>query len=571
MLPAIPWSSYGKGKTSRAMLRAIERAAIEADYGESLEVQSSSEKHESTNGFLVVSLDTSSKAMHEQVDAFLNRQLFEANRCLEEAYLAQKVMKGCLQRVKESPALHRLSQCKVNESAMIPLVWAKAETSRVFAHDMGYSARRPTAAKLEVEGLSDPYGIMDGWLKASEPQIELLRSQVSEFLKQQVWEVKRRYLETKAAHHVLKGCLQRVKEQKLMSPSCNTRLLQCVRSTPSISSAFTKKRHEHKLVNLVLRRDVSDICKAPERSCTQRLQSRFNRFDELKDLKAALAASKAAEAAAKAAEAAAKAAEVAASRKSDELQVRVDSLSQENAELSCMLVECRKESDCLMSAAVSKEKVLSARLKEKQDQVEHLQIETLQLRHSLAERGDANAVIRCLDALQRDYDKLVEEHEKLKKSTEVRFTTPSARVLNIDTLMLGIEAEEEARSGAEMVNKQYADMLKRTGCRQAVSMVRARFPIDACSVPVCVKVTLENNGDSEWPQTLAAVCVSGDTFGCPIVPLSVASPGEHFELSMDFAVTAGSEPGETSSMWALVNAGTGVPLGPLLVFEAVWI
>jgi hypothetical protein len=260
---------------------------------------------------------------------------------------------------------------------------------------------------------------------------------------------------------------------------------------------------------------------------------------------------------------------VAATEKSIALQAQVDSLLRENAELVCKVTECQKESDELMYAATSKEKLLTTRLKQKQERIEHLQLERLEMRRSLAQRGDANVVIRCLDSLQRDYDKLAHEHAQLQQVVSLQDAKLSAQVVSTEPLVLGIEAEEEEKSRC-VEPEVYSSVLADTGCREAFRIGRVRVPINTGAVPVCINLSLQNDGDIPWPQTIVAALVSGDGFGCPLATVDQALPGDIVDLGMELSLPLASEPGVANSMWVLVNAANGKPLGPLLVLEVVW-
>jgi len=372
-------------------------------------------------------------------------------------------------------------------------------------------------------------------------QTEMVREQVDAFLKQQVWEAKHQVEEAQAAHHILLGCLQRVKHEprrmgKFKKESTFGGWARARASPPSNKASPEPKKP-------CIEATVGDACK---RGKIEEL------YQENMQLKAALAASRADAAA--------------ATRKADTLQAKVDKLLQENGQLLFQATESQKESDELMLSAASKERLLMTKLKEKQQQIGHMQLERMELRRSLAQRGDANAVIRCLNDLQSEYDKLVREHAQLQQAPRLPFAKFSAEATCAEPLVLGIEAEEEAARGD--VTEDYAKTLADTGCHQAFHVGRVRIPVDAGSVPVCAKVTVANNGDSPWPETVVATLVSGDAFGCPLVALGSAQPGEHLDLSLDLLVPEATEPGVASSMWALVNAATGRPLGPLLIFEA---
>jgi len=386
------------------------------------------------------------------------------------------------------------------------------------AHDL--EAQTPSGM-LATSGRA--FGDLEAQEEDLEAQAEMMREQVDAFLKQQVCEAKRQVEQAQAARHLLQGCLCRVKEE----PPCSDRakLKACIprgersQSMPRNETAVDKEKN-------------SDCGRKPMQLLLVK---------EHLQLKIALAASQANAAAAE--------------RKSTALQAHLDKVLQENAHL------LDTSSDLQES-----EKLLMTRLKEKQEHIEHLQLERVQLRSSLVQRGDPNAVIRCLDALQRDYDKLVVEHTQLKQDAEP-VTKLSAQVVSVEPLVLGIEVEDEEADG--VMNDAFASALADAGCQQAFLMGRVRVPMDAGPAPVCVNVTIENDSDTPWPHTVAVVLVRGDAYGCPLLSLASASPGERVDLSMDLSVRAATHTGVASSMWAVVDASTGRTLGPLLVFEVV--
>lgn len=390
-----------------------------------------------------------------------------------------------------------------------------------------------------------------------EAHTSLMREQVDAFLTGQVCEAKRQVEEAQAARNLLHGCLQRMKDEQQPRQSGKGkkegRLLRGqnrARSTPPLKAAADPKDVSN-LGKLDKANVNATVCEAWKRVHIEEL------YQEYLQLKISLAKSRAETST--------------ATLKSDELQAQVDALLEENAKLKLKTAEYEEESHALMYAAASKERQLTLCLKDKQDRIEYLQIEKrLEEHQTLAKRGDANTLIHCMDALQRDYDKLVHECAQVKQVQALPFISLSAQVLSAEPLVLGIEAEEEAAPDA--ISELYTSSLADAGCRQAFCLGRVKVPINLGEVPVCVKVTLKNDGDSPWPQTVAAVLVSGDALGCPLVALGQGPllSGALQDFEMDLLVPTASEPGVGSSMWALVNAANGHRLGPLLVFEAVY-
>merc|ERR1711988_649519 len=117
--------------------------------------------------------------------------------------------------------------------------------------------------------------------------------------------------------------------------------------------------------------------------------------------------------------------------------------------------------------------------------------------------------------------------------------------------------------------------------RQAFRIGRARLVagigVDAVTgkpltpVPVEATVTLQNNGEVQWPATTVAALVEGDGLGQPLLSLGAVRPGDVAEIIMDLEVPMRVKPGMASSMWAILDATTGNRLGPVLIFETVWV
>lgn len=529
MLHTFQPASRLKAKSSRALLREIERAAQHAAFTEDLGVRMSAldadvrDLHAAfTEDLEVQDADHEAQAelMRGQVDAFLKQQVREVKRQAEEAQAVRHLLRGCLQRVKEE------SLC----------------------------------------------------LSASKKEAELMREQVNAFLQQQVHEAKPRVEEAQAMQDLLRGCLRRAKQERTFrihfSPPIS--VVPCEQTNVLVHDAGNQARienfhQEHMQLKIALAASQAEAASSARKSdafqgqlvaftlqneqLTQKLTDCQKESDER--IGAALCKEKLLIA------------------RLNEKQEWIDQLQLERSELRQRVTDSQKESAEVVYAAVSKERFLTARSKEKQERIDHLLLERLELRSSLAQRGDANAVIRSLDALQRDYDKLMtnalqraHDHAKLQKNVASCSAEFSAKVVSAEPLVLGVEAQEDVTAQG-VVTEMYTSVLTDTGCCQAFSVGRVRVPIDAGSVPVCANVVVENDGDSPWPLTLAAALVSGDALGCPVLTLDPAGRGQRVDLSMDFLVPAAIETGIAVSMWALVNAATGRPLGPLLVFEIV--
>jgi hypothetical protein len=209
------------------------------------------------------------------------------------------------------------------------------------------------------------------------------------------------------------------------------------------------------------------------------------------------------------------------------------------------------------------------------------------------------------EELARAMQKAVEAEKIAQAAQRSKADVPtlSASVHMIDDcpLTLGIEAEEDETARGE-VTDEFSDVVASCGAKQAFRIGRVRLPATFSDVaPACARVVVINDGPHRWPQTTVIMNVEGEAFGVPVMALGVLEPGEKKEIEMDLEVcstidipgqpqkriyrprtsahnmpqlaprfVAGETRPETRSFWAIVDAATGIRLGPLLVFEAVW-
>jgi len=561
MLHTFQPASRLQAKSSRALLREIERAAQNAAFTEDL-----GDRMSALGDLEVQDADHEAQAelMRGQVDAFLKQQVREVKRQAEEAQAVRHLLRGCLKRVKEESLC--LSASKKEAEMMREQVNAFLEQQ---VHEAKPRVEETQAMQHLLRGCFRRAKEESLCLSASKKEAELMREQVNAFLEQQVHEAKPRVEESQAMQHLLRGCLRRAKQERTfripLMPVINA--VPCEQTNILVHDAENQARienchQEHMQLKIALAASQAEAASSARKSdafqgqlvastlqneqLTQKLADCQKESDERTG--AALRKEKLFIA------------------RLNEKQEWIDHLQRESADLRQSLTDSQEESAEVMCAAVCKERSLTARSEEKQERIDHLLLERLELRSSLAQRGDANAVICCLDALQRDYDKLAHDHAKLKRHVASCSPEHSAKVVSAEPLVLGVEAQEDVTAQG-VVTEMYTSALTDTGCCQAFSVGRVRVPINAGSVPVCAQVLVENDGDSPWPVTLAAALVSGDALGCPVLTLDSAGPGQRVDLSMDFLVPAATETGIAVSMWALVNAATGRPLGPLLVFE----
>jgi hypothetical protein len=152
----------------------------------------------------------------------------------------------------------------------------------------------------------------------------------------------------------------------------------------------------------------------------------------------------------------------------------------------------------------------------------------------------------------------------------------SAAVSECSPLVLGIEAYEDASRRGD-AGQDFKDMAQKLGASQVFRIGRMQLAAGASdgdtkvdSVPASAKIFVINDGAVQWPETAVVVLVKGDSFGVPLLQLGAKCSGETEEIIMDFLVPPRPENTTSCSAWAIVNAATGTPLGPLLVLEAEW-
>jgi len=147
---------------------------------------------------------------------------------------------------------------------------------------------------------------------------------------------------------------------------------------------------------------------------------------------------------------------------------------------------------------------------------------------------------------------------------------PSATVASVGPPFLGSGAEQlKCYVGRIRDTAEEAALLEGTGCAKAFRIGRIGVTAGAASVPAEIRLVIVNSGRVQWPATVGAICVRGDSLGCPLCALSLDAPvipGGHAELALDLTLPA-AEPGTTSSLWALMDAATGFRLGPALVLD----
>merc|ERR1712129_78085 len=158
-------------------------------------------------------------------------------------------------------------------------------------------------------------------------------------------------------------------------------------------------------------------------------------------------------------------------------------------------------------------------------------------------------------------------HSKL---AEEPLPAPSARVLACTDLILGVEAQEDVGARGD-VTAEFSQVTAQVGAKQAFRAGRVAVPAGlATAVPVCAKVVVVNDGGVPWPAATSLAVVAGDAMGFPQMALGALQPGEAAEVQMDLLLPPKAAQDASRSAWALVDAATGQPLGPLIFFEGVW-
>eukprot|EP00927_Polykrikos_kofoidii_P018550 TRINITY_DN18608_c0_g1_i2.p1 TRINITY_DN18608_c0_g1~~TRINITY_DN18608_c0_g1_i2.p1 ORF type:complete len:719 (+),score=131.96 TRINITY_DN18608_c0_g1_i2:87-2159(+) len=146
----------------------------------------------------------------------------------------------------------------------------------------------------------------------------------------------------------------------------------------------------------------------------------------------------------------------------------------------------------------------------------------------------------------------------------------SAIVIHSSPMMLGVEAQEDT-SGRGDVTEEFGAAIRACGGTQGYRVGRIAVPINGTTaVPACAKIVVQNDGEVTWPEATIMAHVTGDHFGFPQLPLGPLRLGEVAEVVMDLLVPPKTTSGSTRSTWTIVDASNGKVLGPILLFEVVW-
>lgn len=198
----------------------------------------------------------------------------------------------------------------------------------------------------------------------------------------------------------------------------------------------------------------------------------------------------------------------------------------------------------------------------------------------LAEREKAQASLQQAHQQLQEQSSQVDglQHQLAAAATSARTAAraeepqqgPSASVAGCE-LIVGVEVHED-EGGCGDVTEELGDIVVAQGARSAFRLGRVSLATTDAEVeaPVCAQVKILNDGAFKWPTTTALVCQAGPDFGVPLSPTGPLGVGEATEITLDLMLPPHSEPLQSRTSWALVDAATGRLLGPLLVLDAAW-
>lgn len=144
----------------------------------------------------------------------------------------------------------------------------------------------------------------------------------------------------------------------------------------------------------------------------------------------------------------------------------------------------------------------------------------------------------------------------------------TAVVVGSSPLTIGADVREDASAVGD-VTEEIAELVG-GGLRQAWRLGRVVVAVGAKPVPVCTTAVLFNDGAVTWPSTTVLAIVVGDPLTLPQLPLGPVAPGEAVEVCLDLLIPERAVPGGLRSAWSVVDGASGETLGPLLLFEVLW-
>lgn len=260
---------------------------------------------------------------------------------------------------------------------------------------------------------------------------------------------------------------------------------------------------------------------------------------------------------------------------SSRMQVSAESKLQEAARERHRLEHELEEALARNADLLAERQKAQASLQQVHQQLKAHQHQADSLREELGKIGEeANGKIEAANDRIRSLRR--ERDEALRVSVELAAASPvekgaSASVVGCE-LVVGVEVHEN-EGGCGDVTEELGDLVVAQGARSAFRLGSVCLATGAdaeVEAPVCAQVKIINDGAFQWPATAAVVCRSGPDFGVPLSPVGPLGAGEAAEVTLDLMLPPRSEPLQSRTSWALVDAATGCPLGPLLVLDAAW-
>eukprot|EP00927_Polykrikos_kofoidii_P018552 TRINITY_DN18608_c0_g1_i5.p1 TRINITY_DN18608_c0_g1~~TRINITY_DN18608_c0_g1_i5.p1 ORF type:complete len:720 (+),score=145.84 TRINITY_DN18608_c0_g1_i5:87-2162(+) len=265
-------------------------------------------------------------------------------------------------------------------------------------------------------------------------------------------------------------------------------------------------------------------------------------------------------------------AEVAGNQEQTEISVETLTEAQMKDALMALLKHQEQSVRCAAKAVVM-EFAESSEVASADDETDDMQV-------VLVEKDDETVIEVEADPLQEPAEEVVplsvtkEAHvpTAVAQALPSLLSTPvaSARVIHSSPMMLGVEAQEDT-SGRGDVTEEFGAAIRACGGTQGYRVGRIAVPINGTTaVPACAKIVVQNDGEVTWPDATVTAHVDGNHFGFPQLPLGPLRPGEVAEVVMDLLVPPKMEHGSARSTWTIVDASNSKVLGPILLFEVVW-
>lgn len=172
---------------------------------------------------------------------------------------------------------------------------------------------------------------------------------------------------------------------------------------------------------------------------------------------------------------------------------------------------------------------------------------------------------------EESWDLMVEapQEEEVQKPAPV--TAPSAKIFASLDLTTGVEAQEAPGTRGDVTESCQA-VLEQLGIdvNQVFRVGQVIVPKGGPEVPVSATFAILNDGEVAWPENTVIWHSSGSAMNFPGLALGALGPGEMAQVVMDLTVPIRNDWSFEQSAWAIVDAGTGRPLGPMLLLEVHW-